>query len=185
MKYGYARVSTHQQSTDVQIKQLQEADCDLIFSETYTRRTTKRPELNRLLETLKSGDTLTVTKLDRLAGNTREVLDLVNSLFERNINVHILNIGLIDNTPTGKLIFTVLSAFAEFEVDIIKSRMQEGKEYAKMQKGYKEGRPQKYSDEKRKLALSLLKRHTYKEVEKMTGISVSTLQRINKSKNSY
>lgn len=105
---------------------------------------------------MKSGDTLVVTKLDRLAGNTREILVLTNSLFSRDIKLNILNLGGIDNSTTGKLILTVLSASAEFEVDLIKTRMREGKEYAKLRPDFIEGRPVKYGTDKRKLALHLL-----------------------------
>lgn len=178
MIYGYARVSTNIQSNESQIKQLEENGCETIYSEVFTRRSTDRPELNKLLSRMKSGDTLVVTKLDRLAGNTREILVLTESLFVRDIKLNILNLGLIDNSTTGKLIFTVLSAFAEFEVDLIKTRMREGKEYARLNPNFKDGRPVKYGTEKRKLALQLLKKHSYKEVSRMTGMSKSTLQRI-------
>ncbi len=177
MKFGYARVSTTNQSTDAQIQTLKEYGCDKIFSDTSTRRNLDRDGLNNLLKTIKKGDMLVVTKLDRLAGNTREALSLIEKLFNEGIEINILNLGVINNSTTGKLIFTVFSAFAEFEVDLIKERMLEGKEIARKNPSYKEGRPNKYSPEKIEHALSLLKTHTYKEVERMTGISKSTLIR--------
>lgn len=183
MIYGYARVSTSAQSHTSQIELLNKSHCDVIYQEIHTRKHLDRPELNKLLNSLNEGDTLVVTKLDRLAGNTRQILNLVNDLFIRKVNINILNIGLIDNSTTGKLILTVLSAFAEFEVDLIKTRIQEGKEIARKNINYKEGRPLSYGTEKRNHALSLLNNHTYKEVSKMTGISVSTLVRIKKKNN--
>lgn len=85
--------------------------------------------------------------------------------------------GLVENTPTGRLIFSVMSAFAEFERDMIVERTQEGKAMAKLNPNFKEGRPKKYNKEKMDHALKLLKTESYRRVEKITGISVSTLQR--------
>lgn len=177
MIYGYARVSTLSQSTDAQINTLNEYGCNEIFTDTSTRRSLDREGLNTLLTKIQKGDMIVVTKLDRLAGNTKEALGLIERLFNQGVSVNILNLGVINNTTTGRLIFTVFSAFAEFEVDLIKERMFEGKEIARKNPSYKEGRPNKYSPEKIEHALSLLDRYTYKEVERMTGISKSTLIR--------
>lgn len=85
---------------------------------------------------------LIVTKLDRFARNTREALEIIQYLFQNDIKVHILNMGIIDNTPTGQLIFTIFSAFAQFERDMIVNRTGEGKKYAKdNDPAFKEGRP--------------------------------------------
>lgn len=106
-----------------------------------------------MVQKLTNGDTLIVTKLDRLARNTPEVLEIVQKLFNRGIKVHILNIGMIDNTPTGQLIFTIFSAFAQFERDLIVNRTQEGKSYAKIHDpNFKGGHPQNLLNNK----LSLL-----------------------------
>ena len=112
MKYGYARVSTTDQKLENQIKQLKDAGADKIFQEKYTGTTTQRPEFQKLLNELEANDTLIVTKLDRFARNTREALDIIQDLFNRKIKVNILNMGVIDNTPTGQLILTIFSAFA-------------------------------------------------------------------------
>lgn len=135
MKYGYARVSSLGQDLDTQIQILKDENCDEIFSEKITSNVSKkvkRMQLEKLLLKLQAGDTLVVTKLDRLARSTQQALTLIQDLFERNINVYILNIGRIENTPTGRLIFTVFSAFAEFERELIIERMHEGKEVAKL-----------------------------------------------------
>ena len=132
-----------------------------------------------MLKKLANGDTLIVTKLDRLARNTREVLEIVQSLFNRGIKVHILNIGLIDNTPTGQLIFTIFSAFAQFERDLIVTRTQEGKNFAKIHDpNFKEGRPQKFTGEQIQFAYELKQQGmTYKMIERKTGISIATQNR--------
>ena len=135
-----------------------------------------------MLKKLANGDTLIVTKLDRLARNTKEVLEIVQSL----IKVHILNIGLIDNTPTGQLIFTIFSAFAQFERDLIVTRTQEGKNFAKIHDpNFKEGRPQKFTGEQIQFAYELKQQGmTYKMIERKTGISIATQkQRFIKAKN--
>ena len=109
MKYGYARVSTTDQKLANQIELLKLAGAEKVFQEKFTGTTTERPEFQKLLHALKTDDTLIVTKLDRFARNTREALTIIQELFNRNIKVNILNMGLIDNTPTGQLIFTVKS----------------------------------------------------------------------------
>jgi len=114
MKYGYARVSTSDQKLENQISILEESGAEKIYQEKFTGTTTKRPEFKKLIQQLTSGDMLIVTKLDRFARNTREALEIIQDLFERGIKVNILNMGLIDSTPTGQLIFTIFSAFAQF-----------------------------------------------------------------------
>jgi len=185
MKYGYARVSSLGQDLDTQIQILKDENCDEIFSEKITSNVSKkvkRIQLEKLLLKLQAGDTLVVTKLDRLARSTQQALTLIQDLFERDVNVHILNIGRIENTPTGRLIFTVFSAFAEFEREQIVERMHEGKEFAKLNPNFREGRPKKYPKNQRKHAVNLLNQYSYKQVEDMTGISKTTLWRYKKEK---
>lgn len=178
--YGYARVSTLGQSLDTQVRDLEQAGVPKknIISEKYTGTTTDRPEFKKLLGKLQSGDTLTVTKLDRLARNTSQALNLVNDFNKRGIFLHVLNIGKIDSTPSGRLLFTVFSAFADFERDLIVARTQEGKAYAKKHDpNFKDGRPKKLTDEKLKYALHLREDEhlTYKKIAKEIGVSESTL----------
>ena len=120
MIYGYARVSTIAQSRDgnsleEQTAALTEYGCQEIITEAYTGKTVERPQFAELLSRLQSGDTLVDTKLDRFARSTIEGVQTVRELFARDVKVHILNIGLIENTLTGNLILTVFLAFAEFE----------------------------------------------------------------------
>ncbi|WP_342047668.1 recombinase family protein [Bacillus sp. OTU530] len=182
MKYGYVRVSTVNQDLESQLQTLENENCDKIYSEKFTGTKTERPVFTELLEMLKEGDTLVVTKLDRFARTTEHGIRTVKELFERGVKVHILNMGLVENTPTGRLIFNILSAFAEFERDMIVERTQEGKAIAKQRGDFREGRPNKFSKKQIEHALEILKTHSYKEVESMTGISKSTLIREKKKR---
>jgi DNA invertase Pin-like site-specific DNA recombinase len=181
MKYGYARVSTVHQDLESQVQALETEGCDVIYSEKFTGTKADRPKFQELLNALKTGDTLVVTKLDRFARSSEDAIRLIKSLFEKGIKVHVLNMGLVENTSTGRLIFNILSAFAEFERDMIVERTQEGKAIAKQNEDFREGRPNKYSKKQIEHALGLLQTHSYKMVEEMTGISKSTLIRAKKA----
>ena len=136
MVYGYARVSTQMQAKDgnsleVQKRLLKEKGAEEIYSDAFTGTKAHRPELDKLLDKLQAGDKLVITKLDRIARSASQGIDLIQSLLDKGITVHVLNMGLLDNTPTGKLIRTIMLAFAEFERDMIVERTQEGKAIAK------------------------------------------------------
>ncbi|QGQ47253.1 recombinase family protein [Metabacillus sediminilitoris] len=180
MKYGYARVSTVSQDLESQLQALKAEGCEVIYSEKFTGTKKDRPQFQELLSVLKAGDTLTVTKLDRFARSASDAIETVRELFNKDVKVHILNMGIVENTPTGKLIFTILSGFAEFERDMIIERTQEGKAIAKQKADFKEGRPNKFSKKQIEHALQLLETHSYKQVEEITGISKSTLIRAKK-----
>lgn len=177
MIYGYARVSSKNQDLESQVNELKKKGCNEIFSEKFTGTTRERPKFKEVLELLEEGDTLMVTKLDRFARSSIDGIQIVDDLFKRGINVHILNMGLVEDTTTGRLIFNVLSAIAEFERGMIVERTQEGKAIARQRDDFREGRPRKYKKQHIKHALELLQKHTYKEVEAMTGISKRTLIR--------
>lgn len=185
MKFGYARVSITDQKLESQNENLKAAGAEKIYQEKFTGTTTERPEFQKLLNHLKKDDMLIVTKLDRFARNTREALEIIQHLFQNDIKVHILNMGIIDNTPTGQLIFTIFSAFAQFERDMIVNRTSEGKKYARdNDPSFKEGRPQKFTEEQIAFALELKKQGmTYKMIERKTGISIATQKRRFKSLN--
>ena len=175
---GYARVSTRYQEKDgnsleAQEKQLKEAGAKIVYKEAYTGATLDRPTFKELQDALETGDTLMVTKLDRLARSAMNGISLIDTLLDQGIKVHVLNMGLMDNTPTGRLIRTILLAFAEFERDMIIERTQEGRKAS----GHLGGRPNKYKQEQIEHALQLLKDHSYTQVSSMTGISVSTIYR--------
>lgn len=146
MIYGYARVSTKGQaikgnSLEEQEQQLKANGADAIYFDSYTGTKVSRPEFDKLREVIKPGDTLVVTKLDRIARSAIHGSELVQDMIDKGIKVHVLNMGLMDNSPTGKLIMTVMFAFAEFERDMIVQRTKEGKDIAKQREDYKEGRP--------------------------------------------
>ena len=182
MVYGYCRVSTQGQAKDgnsleAQEKLLKENGAEEIYSDAFTGTKAHRPELDKLLDKLQPGDKLVITKLDRIARSASQGTELIQALLDDGITVHVLNMGLMDNTPTGKLIRNIMLAFAEFERDMIIERTQEGKAIAKKQPDFREGRPHLYSKKQIQHALGLLQDHSYKQVTELTGISKSTLIR--------
>lgn len=186
MIFGYARVSTSGQqlkgnSLDDQVKTLKHNGATKIFKEAFTGSTTKRPKLQKLVAAMQPGDTIMVTKLDRLARNVTEGIDMVSSLFKRGVSVHVLNIGLLEDTAMGHFFLTTLLAVAELERCMIYERTQAGKAMAKMREGYHEGRPA-IQEVKIQNALELLKTHSYKQVTEITGISKATLARYKQRK---
>ncbi|SCC62111.1 DNA-Invertase BINR (Transposon TN552) [Bacillus cereus] len=184
MKYGYARVSTVSQELEVQLTALENEGCDNIYSEKFTGTKSDRPQLQEVLSILKEGDTLVVTKLDRLARNTVEGIEIVKGLFSKGVRVHVLNVGLLEDTTMGRFFLTTLLAVAEMERNLIVERTQEGKAIAKQRDDFREGRPNKYSKKQIEHALKLLETDSYKEVENKTGISKSTLIRAKRKANS-
>ena len=175
---GYARVSTKLQeregnSLEAQEQQLKAAGARIVFTESFTGATLDRPQLNELRKALEAGDTLMITKLDRLARSASQGIAFIEDLLSHGISVHVLNMGLMDNTPTGKLIRSILLAFAEFERDMIVERTQEGRRLS----GHYGGRPKKYTREQLEHEMLLLETNSYQQVSTMTGISVSTLYR--------
>lgn len=188
MIYGYCRVSSKGQLDNNSLEQqeteiLNKYSNAKIIDEQFTGKTTDRPKFNKLLEKLKDGDLLVVTKLDRFCRSTEEGLKAINELKSKGVNIHILNMGLIENTPMGNLIITNLLAFAQFERAMIIERTQTGKAIAKTKEGFKEGRPKEYTQKQLDHALGLLSVNggdkSYTEVTDITGISKSTLIREN------
>jgi DNA invertase Pin-like site-specific DNA recombinase len=186
MIYGYARVSTKKQlengnSLEEQCNQLTKEGCEVIVQEQFTGSKLERPKFDELMERLQEGDKLVITKLDRFARNVTEGIEVVRKLFSKGVKVHVLNVGLLEDTAMGNFFLTTLLAVAELERNMIIERTQAGKEIAKTKNGFKDGRPPKYTKFQLESALRLLGTHSYHEVEKMTGISKSTLIRQKKS----
>lgn len=176
--YGYARVSGTSQDLDGQIAELKDrGNASVIFREKITGTTRDRAEFNRLLDTISAGDTLVVTKLDRFARSAEDAITVIKALVKRDVRVHILNMGIVEDTPTGRLMLTILAGFAEFERDMIVERLSEGKAIARQRNDFREGRPKKYSKEHINHAMKLLDEYSYTKVEEMTGISKATLTR--------
>ena len=146
MRYGYARVSSVGQqrngnSLDAQIELLKQRGAEVIISECFTGRKVERPKFTELLEKLQPGDELIVCKLDRFARSSKHGADLIQELVNRGVRVNILNMGIADNTSTGKLLLNIMFAFAEYEADMIAERTSEGKAEKKAtDPHYKEGR---------------------------------------------
>lgn len=180
--YGYMRVSTLGQARDgnsleVQEQQLRDAGATEIFSDTYTGTKSDRPEFSKLLQVLNDSDTLVVTKIDRFARSASQGCEIVDELLRRGVKVHILNMGMMDGTPTGKLIRHIMFAFAEFERDMIVERTQSGKAAARTRPDFRDGRPKKYTKAQLNHALELYEQYPMTVVTQMTGISKSTLMR--------
>lgn len=190
--FGYARVSTRGQSLDEQIGELIDSGVSRsnLFSEKFTGTKTNRPEFNKMLEEVETGDVIIVTKLDRFARNTREALEIIEPLIDREVTIKVLNLGTIENTTMGRMILRTLLSVAEMERDMIVERTQEGKRFAKLNNpSYKEGRPKMSITPQKQHAYELLKKgNSYKQAAALTGFSVSTLQRIKQKiegENSY
>ncbi|AZU62563.1 recombinase family protein [Neobacillus mesonae] len=187
MKYGYARVSSTGQDLTAQINALKEAGCEKIFKEKVSGRDkNKRPQFQKLLETVKESDTIVVSKLDRFARSTKDALATIDQLKEKSVGLIVLNVSgekLDTTTSTGKLMVTVLSAVAEFEADMIRERQLEGIELAK-QRGVYKGRPHTYTDKHKGLqhALELYRDRdnnslTVNAIAEITKISRATIYR--------
>ena len=183
MKYGYVRVSSPGQardgnSLDGQEKLLRENGAEIIFKDVFTGTEIGRPEFKRLLEVVKPGDTIIATKLDRVSRSASQGIALVDELLSKGVTLHILNMGPMNDTPTGKLIRNIMFPFAEFERDMIVERMNEGKAVAKAKNpDYREGRKRKFTQKQLDHAMQMLDSYSYKEVAAFTGISKSTLIR--------
>jgi len=183
VKYGYARVSTVHQDLEGQLQALKKEGCEEIFQDKLTGTQKDRPQLQQLLHKVKENDTLVITKIDRIARSAMDGIETIQQLFRQGVKVHVLNMGLVEDTPTGRLILNVMLAFAEFERDMIVERTHEGKAIAKQDPDFREGRPKIYGKEQIEHELKLKETHTYKQVEKKTGISKSTLIRAKRKKN--
>ncbi len=190
MLFGYARVSTKGQAKDgnsleAQVKAIEEAGVSKedIFIDSFTGTKLDRPEFNRLRMKLRKGDTLIVTKMDRLGRSVSQVSALINELLDEGITINVLNIGILSNDSVNTLLRNILLSFAQFERDLIVSRTAEGKAIAKMNNpDFREGRPPKYDEEQIEHAMALLEKNSYNQVVKLTGISKSTLIRAKKKR---
>ena len=182
MVCGYARVSTKIQekngnSLDAQEDLLRDSGARLVYKESCSGGTLDRPQLNELLHALEPGDTLMVTKLDRLARSASQGIAFINKLLGHGIKVHVLNMGLMDNTPTGKLIRTILLAFAEFERNLILERSAAGRAAARA-RGRFGGRPEQLSKSDLELMKTLIDNGTpIKTIAERWNVSRTTIYR--------
>nr|WP_318530779.1 recombinase family protein [Apilactobacillus micheneri] len=192
MKYGYARVSTTAQSLKDQMELLKNAGIENknVYHEKYTGIKTNRPVFNKLLKVIKANDTLVVTKLDRLARNTREALNVIHDLQEKGVTIKVLSPKMtVSNDIGGKIMYNTLLMVADLERDMIVERTKAGKEYAKLHNpNYKEGRKPRLEGKYRdfyRAVYEYKKKHSAQDTaEYFTSIgkkiSVRTVFRINK-----
>ena len=175
---GYARVSTSGQTLDAQLEQLGAAGCDPMFKGTMSGARSDRPELRKALATLSEGDVLVVTRLDRLARSTRDLLDIVHEIETKGAKLKALADSWADTTPTGKLILTVLGGLAEFERSLIAERTAEGRERAR-RAWRRLGRPPKLSQFQRDVVFKMRREgQDNAEIARVLGVSRSTVSRI-------
>jgi DNA invertase Pin-like site-specific DNA recombinase len=177
MKFGYMRVSTLDQNLDRQEMQLKEAGCEKIFFEKVTGTKRDRPELNKMLEFLRPGDTVIVTELTRLSRSTKDLIEITELIREKGADLKSLKESWLDTTTAnGKLLFTIFAALAQFERDQIAERTKEGLAAAR-KNGRVPGRPS-IDKEKIEYAKFLLSQGmTMQEVAEKVGVSRMTLYR--------
>ncbi len=181
--FGYARVSTEQQNLDRQLDMLQKYGVDFIYNEKMTGTKRNRPELEKLLERLTEGDTVVVESLSRLGRSTKDLIWLMETFNSKGVNLVSLKESIDTTTSTGKLLFTLMSAIAQFERDVIADRTREGLNSARA-RGRKGGRPRTDSEKLRKaIKLYNTQQYSLAEIEDMTGVKRSTLYRGIRSKN--
>jgi DNA invertase Pin-like site-specific DNA recombinase len=179
MKIGYARVSTSEQNLDMQVDALQKAGCERIETDKASGAKLERPGLDKLInDVLRKGDTLVVWKLDRLARSLRQLIDLVERLQSRGIELITLQESIDTTSPAGKLTYHIFAALAEFERDLIRVRTQAGLEAARA-RGKIGGRPQKLNSKQIDLARKLYreKQHSIMEICELIGVSKPTVYR--------
>lgn len=178
-RVGYARVSSVGQSLEVQIEALEKNTCDKIFSEKVSGAAFERPELERLLEYVREGDCVVVTKLDRLGRSVHHLSKVQETLAQKGVALVVLDMQLDTNTPHGKLMLQMLSAIAEFELTLRRERQMAGIEHAKA-KGVKFGRTQKVNAD---AVLELRNQNkSMREIAEMLSCSKGTVHRLLKMK---
>lgn len=181
--YGYARVSTRSQELNRQIDLLSEQNCNEILTEKMTGTKADRPQLNRLKDKVRPGDTVIVESFSRLGRSTKDLIDLVTYFEEHKVKLVSLKENFDTSTPHGRLMMTVFQAFSQFERDLIVERTKEGLKSARA-RGRKGGRPRvNQRDIERALKLYDTQAYSIKEITEMTGISKATLYRYFKKNN--
>ena len=175
--FGYARVSTEQQNLDRQIDALQKYGVDLIFNEKMTGTKRNRPELSKLLDRMTEGDTVVIESLSRLGRSTKDLIELTELFQSKGVHLVSLKESIDTNTSTGKLLFTLMSAIAQFERDVIADRTREGLRAARA-RGRVGGRPKVSADAvKKAVKLYRTGQYSIREIEELTGLKKSTLYR--------
>lgn len=175
--FGYARVSTEAQNLDRQIDVLKKYGVDKIYNEKMTGTKKDRPELTKMLDRMTEGDTVVIESLSRLGRSTKDLIELTELFHEKGVNLVSLKEAIDTNTSTGKLLFTLMSAIAQFERDCIADRTREGLKSARA-RGKIGGRPKMNPDNvKKAIKLYNTGQYSIKEIEELTGVKKSTLYR--------
>lgn len=185
MKFGYARVSTQEQSLSLQLDALQKYGVDQIFEEKESSKKKERPRLEELLRVLRKDDTVIVYKLDRISRSTKHLIELMEYFEAREIHFISLQDKIDTTTAMGRFFFRMLASIAELERDIISERTKDGLTSARA-RGRKGGRP-KVEAKKIELAIKMYegKDYSLSQIKTATGIGPTTLYRYVKKKNSY
>ena len=176
MLIGYMRVSTGEQSLDLQRDALDRIGCERVYDDVCSGRTTERPGLNQALHVARDGDALVVWKLDRIGRSLPHVVGLVGDLQKRGVGLKVLTGDVDTTTATGRLVFGIFATLAEFERDLIQERTMAGLAAARA-RGRAGGRPRVMTKQKLKAAMALMadRDNAARDVAKQLGISVSTL----------
>lgn len=176
---GYARVSTTGQSLDTQLEAL--SGCEKVFREKISGAKDDRPGLQAMLEFVREGDSVQVTKLDRLARNTRHLLEISEYLQGKGVALNILNIGINTATPTGKLMLTMIGAIATFEREMMLERQAEGIALARLKGKYK-GRKATAICKSEEVRDLVKKGVSKPEISRQLGIGITSIYRIIRDK---
>ena len=175
--FGYARVSTEQQNLDRQLDALRKYGCDTIYNEKMTGTKRDRPELAKILDRMTEGDTVVIESLSRLGRSTKDLIELTELFQSKGAHLVSLKESIDTSTSTGKLLFTLMSAIAQFERDVIADRTREGLKSARA-RGRTGGRPKTDPDAVRKaVKLYNTRQYSIVEIEELTGVKKSTLYR--------
>ena len=176
MLIGYARVSTDDQNLNLQHDALKNAGCEKIFDDQITGSKIQRPGLDAILEFARTGDVIVVWRLDRLSRSLKDLIEMVALLDSKKIGLRSLHESIDTSSSSGKLIFHIFGALAEFERNLIRERTYAGLEAARA-RGRKGGRPQKLSSDKTKLAIHLYegRQHSIKQICELVEVSKPTL----------
>jgi DNA invertase Pin-like site-specific DNA recombinase len=183
MKIGYARVSTEDQTLDLQLDALKQAGCERIYEEHASGKNTDRVELTQCLKTLRKGDTLVVWRLDRLGRSLGDLIRIVNDLETVGVEFESIHEKIDTSTPTGKFTFHLFGALSEFERGIIRDRTKSGLQSARA-RGRIGGRPQALTDKEKDMVRQLMsdKSNSPSAIAKQFKVSTSTVHRVAKGK---
>jgi DNA invertase Pin-like site-specific DNA recombinase len=176
-RIGYSRISTTDQSSDSQRDALLRANVDDVYLDTFTGTKASRPEMDKMKALLRSGDTIIITRLDRLGRSAKDLLNLVSELDSLGVNLMVLEQNINTSTPDGKLFFTMIAAFAEFERSIMRARTMDGLASARA-RGRTGGRKPSLSRMKISTAIKMYSEGTpISQIAEVLGVSRPTIYR--------